>query len=125
MQQYRDSHGIIKSKELIVMKNKITQKNKNKSSLRSGVWAVSLLTQLVAIGIIGIIAFSFGVVGVIITGAVAVGYLFLAKATIGLLKGRVTDADSISTLTALHMVAFVLSFFVIGTFCAFYFGMKF
>ena len=104
---------------------KTIQKSKNKSSIRSGAWVVSLMAQLVAIGIIGIIALSFGAVWIGLVGLLAVGFIFLTKSTIKLIKGKITDADLISTLTALHLVAFVLSCFVIAIFLAFYTGTKF
>jgi|GEM_PF-6844033 len=106
-------------------KNGRTQTNKNRVPLRPGAWVVSLITQLGALILIGIVAFSFGVVGIGITVLLAVGYVFLVIRTVQLIKGELINEDSISTLTAIHLVAFVVSILAITVFSAFYYGTSF
>lgn len=108
-----------------MINRKSARQDKNKSSIRSGAWTVSLIAQLVAIGITVIIALSFGPIWIGLVALLAVGFMFLTKSTIELIKGKITNTDSISTLTAFHLVAFVLSCFVIAAFLAFYTGTKF
>jgi len=108
-----------------MVKNNRIQTNKNRSSLQTSAWVVSLIIQLVALMFIGIVVFSFGVVGIGIVALLAVGYALLVMRTAQLVKGKITDEDSISTLTAIHLVVFIVSILVIAIFLAFYYGTRF
>jgi hypothetical protein len=112
-------------KELFMAKNNRTQTNKNRPPLQTSAWVASLIIQLVALLFIGIVALSFEVVGISIVALLAVGFTLLVIRTVRLIKGRLTDEDSISTLTAIHLVAFIISILVIGIFLAFFYGTRF
>jgi hypothetical protein len=98
---------------------------KNKSSLRSSAWVASLVVQLIALIFVGIIALSFGVAGITVIALLAAGYTLLVMRTSQLIKGKLTDEGSISTLTAIHLVIFVVSMMIIAVFLAFYYGTTF
>lgn len=108
-----------------MVKNNRVQSNKNMSSIRTSAWVISLFIQFLAVVIMGIASRNFGFIGIGIIILVAIGYAFLVIRTIRLIRGKIIDTNSISVLTAIHLVAFLVSIFVIAVFIAFYYGTKF
>ena len=122
MQQYRGlSHAIMILRSLIMVKNTVSQ-TKNTTPVRSGAWIVSLLIQLAALIIIGIISLHYGIIGILGLGLITVGYVFLTLRTIKLIQNKISDR---STLGVIHLIASVASFFIIAGFMAIFTSLPF
>jgi hypothetical protein len=100
-----------------MVKKSVTQ-TKTTLSVRSGALIVSLLMQLAALVVVGIVSLHYGVIGILIALLLAVGYVLLALQTFKLIQNK-TSGDG-STLTVIHMIASVVAVLIITGFMSIY-----
>jgi len=106
-----------------MMTRNTVSRTKNTTPVRLGVWIGSLLLQLAALVIIGIISLHYGIIGVLGLVLVIVGYVFLTLRTIKLIQNKISDNGS--TLGAIHLIASAMSLFIIAGFLAIFTNLPF
>lgn len=105
-----------------MVKKSVTQTN-TIPPIRSGALIVSLLIQLAALAVVGIVSLHYGAIGILIALLLAIGYTFLVIQTFRLIQNKINDDGS--TLTVIHVIASVVGVLIIAGFISIYTSLPF
>lgn len=98
---------------LIMVKSKAS-KSKNKSSIRSSVWIISSIIQSLALVMITGFLPSFYMLEYVIVALLVIGYIFLTKATIDIVTGKITDKDTIRGIQSIHWILTFIGILIVS-----------